>query len=628
MPRIRFFFILLIITSFGLVSKLNAQEKDITNPSDSSELVIDSTIISYYYDKSAFSQDEIIILDTSLNFFQRYDLLRKDYDIMANTMIVGGPHKNLSFSSAPLPLLSIGENNLTAYLITPQNIKHYNAPIPYSEVYYTSGSQELNLLRVTLGSQISERIYFGLDFNTESTLGLFTNQRVQSNQFQLNSSFTTLNKRYGFYVNYIRNKFKFGENGGLTDDYYYTDSTVANRQILAVNLNHATNTIKSNYYEFNHHLLLGALPNDTLGRAKLGKIFLKSNITIKSRVYEDQDTSFYKQFFLDSIQSHDSINATVFNAAIGWTNDQDLKSQHLGVNAQLNYQYSEYFNGANKYFFNYLIPQLDIFVRTKIFFLELSGKYQTKVANSSTLNIGNGDLFFNGDIAFNIKKIRLKAGLDFYNTSPEIKAQNFYSNHFKWDKTLSKQTSMNINGGIHYNGYELSTELISINDYVYFDEKVQPQQYAGSISLLKLRFQKRFNFKKFGATAMGLYQSSSNTTYLRVPALTARASIYFSFPLFKGALIIHPGFDLTYLTSYRGDTYDPVLMQFHIQNDKSLDDQIYANFFVNFKIKRARVFISYNHFNTLWGKYNYFLVTHYPQEDAVLKFGVSWRFYK
>ena len=628
MQTIRFIIITLIITILGLNGLLTAQDTDSVKTVDIAIEKVDSSIVTYYFDKSAFSQDYIITLDTTLNFFQRYDPLRKDYDMVANTMIVGGPHKNLSFSSKPTSLLSIGENNLFAYYFTPENVKHYNPHIPYSEVFYSMAAQEQNLLRVTLGNQISDRLYFGLDFDVESTIGLFTNQRVSSNQFQLNTEFNTLNKRYGFYVNYIRNKFKFGENGGLTDDYYYEDTTNTNRQVLAVNLNHATNTLKSNYFEFNQHILIGALPNDTLGRAKFGKIFLKSNFTNKNRIYQDQDTNYYNDFFIDSLTTFDSSNAKILNAAFGWTNDQNSLTQYFGINTQLNYQYSEYFDGQKSFYFNYLTPQVDIFIRNNIFYLELSGRYQTKLGNSATINIGDGDLFFNSDLIFNLNKFKVLAGLDFYNANTEIKTHHYYSNHFVWNKTLSKQTSMNINGGVDLNGYNLSTEIITINDYVYFDETVQPQQYAGSIGLLKLRFQKKFKFRKFGATAMGLYQSSSNNDFLRVPALTARASIYFSFPLFKGALIVHPGFDLTYMTSYYADSYDPALMQFHIQNDKSLDEQFYANFYVNFKIKRARVFVAYNHFNTLWGKYNYFLVTHYPQEDAILKFGMSWRFYR
>ena len=345
MQVLKYVFIFLIFNIFGLANMLNAQDIDSLNTKQGSPEKVDSSIVTYYYDRSAFSQDEIIVLDTSLNFFQRYDSMRKDYDMVANTMIVAGPHKNLSFVSTPLPLFSVGENNLFAYYFSPENIKHYSPHIPYSEVHYTMAGEEQSYLRATLGNQLSKRLYLGLDYNVESTIGLFTNQRVASNQFQINSEFITLNKRYALYVNFIHNKFKFGENGGLTDDYYYEDTTVTNTQILAVNLNHASNTLKSNYYELNQYILLGALPDDTLGRAKLGKIFFKSNFINKYRIYQDQDTSFYDNYYIDTLGSFDSTNAKIANASIGWTNDQNTVNQHLGINAQLNYQYIEYFDG-------------------------------------------------------------------------------------------------------------------------------------------------------------------------------------------------------------------------------------------------------------------------------------------
>jgi len=614
----------LIFTLLYCAGSLSAQENNTDRLVTDSLNRLDSSAIQYYYDKSPFSQDDTIIIDTTLNYFQRYDPIKKDYDIVANTMLVGGPHKNLSFSNTPTPLFSIGENYLFGYFFTPENIKHYTPMVPYSEVFYTMGGPEFNFLRATLGNQLSERLYLGLDYNVESTTGIFTNQRVSSNQFQLNSRFNTLNKRYELYVNYIHNKFKFGENGGLVTDNLYEDSTVVDRQILAVNLNDATNTLKSDYFEFDQYLLLGALPDDTLGRAKYGKLFLKTNFTAKKRFYQGIDTgAYYENFYLDSLQTFDSIHGKTFNAAIGWTNDRSNPNRKFGINAQLNYEYTEYFDGLKTLFFNYLDPQLDIFLRSKLFYFEASGKIRTKYGNSSTLDIGNGDIFLNGKLLVFLNKLTVNAGLDFYNASPEIKARHYYSNHFIWESMLKKQTSLNINGGINYKGYNLSTELITLNKYVYFDEKVNPQQYNNSIGLLKIRFNKEFHFKSFGATAMGLYQSTTNNEVIRLPEFTGRASIFFSFPLFKGALIVHPGIDVTYLTSYYADTYNPALMQFHLQNNKKVDQQVYANAYINFKIKRARVFLSYNHFNTLWGKYNYFLVAHYPQEDAILKIGIE-----
>jgi len=627
MRTVQILFIFLIITLFGN-RLLYAQKNDSLSIDDDIRQVKDSTVVSYYYNISPFSQDHIHIVDTTLNFFQRYDPLRKDYDIIANTMIVAGPHKNLSFSNTPTPLFSIGENNLFAYYFSPEKIKHYKPNIPYSEVYYTMGGLEQNLLRATLGNQLSERLYLGLDLDVESTIGLFTNQRVSSNQFQINTEFISFNKRYSFYINYIHNKFKFGENGGLVSDFDYEDSTMIDRQVLAVNLNDATNTLKSNYYEFNQYILLGGLPDDTLGRAKFGKLFLNSNLNFSNRIYKGIDTGYYDNYYLDSLKTFDSTNIQTLNAAIGWTNDRGSTDQHFGINTQLNFQSNKYFDGNQSFLNNYLSPQIDVFLRSKTFYFESSLKLRSLMANTSSIDIGNGDLFFNNKLQVYLKKITLFAGLDFYNASPEIKAQHMYSNHFIWDIPLNKQNSLNLNGGFESNGYKINTEIITLNNYVYFDENVSPKQYAGSIGLLKLRFEKIFRFKKFGATAMGLYQSSSNTNYIRIPEFTARASIFFSFPLFKGALIVHPGIDVTYLTSYYADNYNPAIMQFHLQNDKKTDDQIYANAYINFKIKRARVFLSYNHFNTLWGKYNYFLVSHYPQEDAILKIGIAWRFYR
>lgn len=631
MRTFTYIFSILICCTLLSFGKIKAQETDsLARQSDTRNInrPVDSSIVYYYYDNSAFSNDKIIIIDTTLKEFQQYDPLKKDYDIIGTTTIIGGPHKNLSFADFQPDVFSIGQENLFGYIFTKDKIKHYTPYLPYSEIFYTMGSEEENLLRVTLGNQLSERLYVGLDLDVESTMGLFTNQRVADNQFELNTAFNTFDKRYGIYANYIRNKFKFGENGGLKNDYTYEDTTILDRQLLAVNLNTATNRFVNNVFVLNQYFTLGATPEDTTGRAKLGRLFLNADMNRAHRLYQDQDTGFYKNYYLDSLETYDSVFTNSIHSSFGWTNDEGDPNQHFGIKAQLHYRYTEYFDGNKTLFFNYLSPQLDVFIKTKRFYTELSGIYDSKLPNNQTVNIGDGNITFKGIIQFNFNKFDVYAGADFFNVSPVLKNWHYYSNHFMWDQTMQKQTRLNIKGGVEYNGYKLSADIVNINNYTYFDENIIPKQYSGSIALLKIRFKKRFLFKKFGADILGLYQSSSNDIYLRVPAFTARGSFYFTFPLFKGALFVHPGFDLTYLTSYYADTYNPALMQFHIQNDKKLDNQIYANIFVNFKIKRARIFVSYTHFNTLWGKYNYFLVTHYPQQDAALKFGIAWRFYK
>ena len=44
-------------------------------------------------------------------------------------------------------------------------------------------------------------------------------------------------------------------------------------------------------------------------------------------------------------------------------------------------------------------------------------------------------------------------------------------------------------------------------------------------------------------------------------------------------------------------------------------------------LKRTRFFIMYSHINAGSGSRNYFLTPHYPMNDSILRFGVSWNFY-
>jgi len=70
----------------------------------------------------------------------------------------------------------------------------------------------------------------------------------------------------------------------------------------------------------------------------------------------------------------------------------------------------------------------------------------------------------------------------------------------------------------------------------------------------------------------------------------------------------------------------PALRQFYLQNEKKTGNYIYADFFINCKIQRVRFFVKYQHFNAGLMGYNYYMIPHYPMQDAAFKFGMSWIF--
>ncbi len=590
----------------------------------------DSSNILLFYSKGPFALNDTFVLDTSLYYFQRYDARTSKYDATASTMTTGGPTKNLYFTEL-LPQFCLGEQYLFPYFYTADNLPSYShVKVPYSELSYTIGSQEENYLKGVVASQISQRLYFGIDFNVESTIGLFTNQKVSNTHARGIINYETFDKHYGYEAEYIYNKFKFGENGGLSDDTYYKDSTQYPRQILAVNLNKADNSIKSHYFSFKQHYNIGKAATDTTLHNFIGKVYLNSLYQRKHRIYRDEawDSSYYQNIYTDSTSSFDSTSITDFSTDFGISNYYPERHQYFTFDFGAKYSYKTYYDGKETYFFNYFAPHGDIIFDFYKVLLEGGMKYQIQIPGNKDFDFGANDFNLYGKLRFPLLLfLDLDFGIKMDLQSPQIASYRTYSNHFIWHNNFDKQKHLELNGHLNFKGYKIDVAAHTINDFVYIDENIKPQQFSGSFQIITARFKKRFKIKQLGSTLILLYQKSSNESIIRIPNFVGRTSFYYAIPLFKRALVVNPGIDLTYISSYYGEGYNPAIMQFHIQNKTKLSEQIYADAYISFKIKRARIFIKYQNVASHLGTYNYFLVPHYPQQDAVLKFGFSWKFY-
>ena len=90
------------------------------------------------------------------------------------------------------------------------------------------------------------------------------------------------------------------------------------------------------------------------------------------------------------------------------------------------------------------------------------------------------------------------------------------------------------------------------------------------------------------------------------------------------------GADVRYFTKYYAPDYSPALGQFVQQNqaDKvEIGDYPIASVYANFLLKQTRFYVKYYHVNEGLGNRNYFLVPHYPTNQGLLWFGLSWNFY-
>jgi hypothetical protein len=71
----------------------------------------------------------------------------------------------------------------------------------------------------------------------------------------------------------------------------------------------------------------------------------------------------------------------------------------------------------------------------------------------------------------------------------------------------------------------------------------------------------------------------------------------------------------------------PASRMFYLQDEKKIGNYVYIDAFINLMVKRFRIYVKYQHLNSLWTQPRYYMVPHYPMQEAAFKFGMSWSFY-
>lgn len=265
---------------------------------------------------------------------------------------------------------------------------------------------------------------------------------------------------------------------------------------------------------------------------------------------------------------------------------------------------------------------------------------------------GQMKLDVNADLNFKLfgDTLTLSANGFLYRLNPTFYYRHFHSRHAWWDNdNLSKTIHSRIQGILNYQKTRttLRVEIDEIKNYTYFassyntvnDNRVNHaivvKQNNGLIHLLTASISQDFTFGPINWENMITYQNSSNKTVLPVPALNIYSNLYLRFKI-AHVLRCDFGADVRYFTKYYAPDYVPILGQYAIQtntdtngNDNRIEIGNYpvANVYANFHLKHTRFFIMLSHFNAGTGRKNYFFTPHYPLNQSILRFGLSWNFF-
>lgn len=240
--------------------------------------------------------------------------------------------------------------------------------------------------------------------------------------------------------------------------------------------------------------------------------------------------------------------------------------------------------------------------------------------------------------------IRLAASGFLHRTKPAFYLRHYHSRHFWWDNDgLSSQTHTRIQGtfSLRKTKTTLRVAVDEIENYTYMamayaiDEDfnrtgltASVNQSGSSISLITLQLQQDFAFGPAHLDNVVTFQKSTDSSVLPVPTLNLYTNLYLRFRIAR-VLKCDFGADLRWFSKYKAPDYLPQVGVFAVQAGESqteIGNYPVVNVYLNFHLKRARFFIMMSHVNASSGSRDYFFVPHYPLNERITRFGVSWNF--
>lgn len=241
--------------------------------------------------------------------------------------------------------------------------------------------------------------------------------------------------------------------------------------------------------------------------------------------------------------------------------------------------------------------------------------------------------------------VRLQASGFFHRLNPTFYYRHYHSKHFWWDNDdMSKIIHTRIEGKFGYEKTKTTVRVAfdNIKNHTFFamgynvtddfgrtGNTLSVVQKSGAISLLTLELQQKLKLGPLHWDNVITYQKSSDDMALPVPDLNIYTNLFLRIKIAR-VLKCDFGADARFFTKYYAPDYSPALGQYAVQtgeNRTEVGNYPIVNVYANFHLQRTRFFVMMSHINAGQGKPDYFLAPHYPLNQRIFRFGVSWNFY-
>lgn len=528
---------------------------------------------------------------------------------------------------------------------TPANLPIYNTKTPYTELGYwgtlLSGQdkEEINL-RLLTTQNITPASNITFELNKYGGGGMMMKSTTANYNLALSTSY--LGKRYSMHAGWLHDKLTKTENGGIRDNMWIRDTSVASREI-EVNLAKAENIISRNTL-FIHHNYRIPFGNDSLTTAFVGH---QTEWNLYNKNYTDEISDEYgrkfynNQFYINDRKSSDTLRTMrldnkVYLRLQPWKADAPLSKIDVGIGDKL-LSYHDVYN----------VPELysrKLYQNSVYAYAGLRGKvkkYFDWDAGGQLFFAGAqaGDFNVDANMQFNFFPFRrnrnspLSVGVHFHTdlTEPDHYQQQIYTNHYRWENHFAKESNTRISANLNIPAWRLDAEVTYsiLANKIYYDTLGIVRQRSGAMNVLTASLRKDFTLWWFHFDNRLLLQFSSDQSVVPVPLLALNLRWYFQFPVVKNVLTMQLGANCLYNTLWQMPAFNPELSVFYNQNKEQYGNCPYFDVFLNMQWKRACIFIKCE--NVGEGApckvKDYFTAHNYIHTQRTVKFGIYWPFY-
>ena len=580
-----------------------------------------------------------------------------DGNYYLSTGVLGHPHLALypTFGGGFQHWLQDDEHE--GYAKTLQNINLYQTLTPYSRLSYGSSLNKDYSLAITHTQNMWPGWNAAFDYRLINPEGPFVHSAARNHYLDATTNYFSQDSRLQALAAFIFQRYTIDENGGLSDDSYFTSGRQSNQAGLpmhysnsgSVTLRHdAFSRISYNLVQqVVHYRRRDSLTvrHDTVAPDSV-RMVLDTIVRTDTLQPSSPHTLNAGAIGLDVHHKRtkraayieglgDSTLWSETAATLFWTNDvhpdhrwrNPLKIT-IGIKPQL---LRTHLLGDTLAAASALNPYAKAELALKRMTLTAEGEanhtlmamlpqvkepeWRGCLELNAPLDTNDGNtLAFRTDIQHSMPTVRMLLTAGHSLKAQEVQRHELRYRHRK-DSTLLPSL-------------DLSLCATHLSHALWYDTALAVQEGGAPLWLLQASLTASLRHRWLCLDMQQLVQYSTDDVQVGVPLWTSKNSLYGDWMLFRRALRMQVGIDVRFHSKFYADAYDPGTGLFHQQEECEVGGYVWGDVFVNLQVKRATIYAKAGHVNALWERQpQYLLLPHYPGQGFGLMWGLTWNFF-